>query len=128
MTREFFQRLPYDLAKQFVVLNGFITPAMAKKGKAEATGEDNAREHSRYFESLVSNASGQQLGAWLVEIALIQRRDHTPYSYYGDTAKPDPLFDTATRWGLDIESIKAAVSEPAKPRSKPSCGSKASTT
>ncbi len=66
----------------------------------------------------MSNVSRQQLGAWLVEIALIQRRDHTPYSYYGDTAKPDPLFETAARWRLDVEAIKAANTENPKPLRK----------
>ncbi len=64
----------------------------------------------------MSNASGQQLGAWLVEIALIQHRDHTPYSYYGDIAKPDPLFHTAARWRLDVEAIKAGVTDQPKPK------------
>jgi len=80
----------------------------------EPTGEDNGRGHSEYFESLVNQASLQQLGAWLIALTLIHHRDHTPYSYYSDTAKPGPLFDTATRWGLDPESIKAAVTKPAK--------------
>ncbi|MGH9405161.1 MAG: hypothetical protein ACRD5K_19290, partial [Candidatus Acidiferrales bacterium] len=120
VTREFFHRLQYDTEKQFVILNGFITPAMAKKRKVEASGEDNRQEHTRYFEKLVGNADLKQLGAWLVELALIHHRDRTPYSYYGDTPKPDPLYGTATRWSLDVEaikaveSIKASVIEPAK--------------
>jgi hypothetical protein len=64
MTRQFLHRLPYDQAKQFVVLNGFITPAMAKKRKVKPTGEDNSRGHTKHFESLVNKASLQQLGAW----------------------------------------------------------------
>jgi len=98
---------------------------MAKKRKLEATGEDNLREHTGYFETLLSNASLQQLGAWLVELALIHHRDHAPYAYYGDSKKPDSLFETATRWGLDVEVIKAAVVEPVKPnRTKGEAGSK----
>jgi ParB family transcriptional regulator, chromosome partitioning protein len=81
----FFQRLQFDTAKQFVILNGFITPGIAKKRKIEPTGEDNGRGHTEYFEGLVNNASQQELGAWLVELALIQHRDRTPYSY---TARP----------------------------------------
>lgn len=50
-------RLQHDTAKQFVILNGFITPGMAKKLKVEATGEDNGRAHTEYFESLVNTVS-----------------------------------------------------------------------
>lgn len=110
----FFQRLPFDTAKQFVILNGFITPGIAKKRKIEPTGEDNGRGHTEYFNGLVSNASLQQLGAWLVDLSLIDHRDHAPYCYYSDGAKPDPLFETATRWGLDVEAIRAAVTEQPK--------------
>jgi ParB family transcriptional regulator, chromosome partitioning protein len=110
----FYERLQYDTAKQFVILNGFITPGMAKKRKVEATGEDNGTEHTRYFEGLVSTATLQQLSAWLVELALIPHRDRTPFSYYGEGPKPDPLFETATRWRLDVEAIKAAVTEAPK--------------
>jgi ParB family transcriptional regulator, chromosome partitioning protein len=120
VAREFFARLPYDTAKQFVILNGFVTPGMPKKRKVEATGEDNGRAHSQFFDGLVTKASLQELSAWLIELALIHR-DHTPYCYYGDGPKPDPLFETATRWGLDVEAIKAAVTEAsksAKPKSK----------
>ncbi len=115
VVRACFHGLQYDTREQFVILNGFITPAMAKKRKVEATGEDNGRGHADFFEGLVNKASLQQLGAWLVELALMDHRDRTPYSYYGDGPKPDPLFETATRWGLDVEAIKAAVSKPAKP-------------
>ncbi len=52
MTREFFQRLPRDLAKRFIVLKGFITPGIAKNRKMEPTAEDNSREHSRYSRAL----------------------------------------------------------------------------
>jgi ParB family chromosome partitioning protein len=117
----FFHRLQFDTAKQFVILNGFITPGTAKKRKVEPTGDDNGTEHTRYFESLVSTATLQQLGAWLVELALIHHRDRIPFSYYGEASKPDPLLETASRWGVDIEAIKAAVTEPAKsgkPKSK----------
>jgi ParB family chromosome partitioning protein len=114
VAREFFHRLQYDTAKQFVILNGFITPGIAKKRKIEPSGEDNGRGHSEFFESLVSKTSLQQLGAWLVELALIHHRDRTPYSYCGETPKPDPLFETATRWGLDVEAITAAVTEAPK--------------
>ncbi|MDE3179484.1 MAG: hypothetical protein KGM47_07455, partial [Acidobacteriota bacterium] len=107
----FFHRLPYDTAKQFVVLNGFITQACAKKRKVEATGEDNGRGHGEYFEGLVSKASVQEMGAWLVELALTDHRDRAPYSCYGDGSRPDPLFATAARWGLDVESIKASVTD-----------------
>ncbi|HTV53970.1 MAG TPA: hypothetical protein VMI06_03560 [Terriglobia bacterium] len=110
----FFQRLQFDTAKQFVILNGFITAAIAKKRKIEPTGEDNGRGHSEYFEGLVNNASLPELGAWLVELSLIDHRDRVPYSYYGDGPNPDPLFETAIRWGLDVDVIKAAVTEPAK--------------
>lgn len=110
----FFHRLQFDTAKQFVILNGFITPGTAKKRKVEPTGEDSGRGHAEYFESLVNEASLQQLRAWLVDLALMDHRDRTPYSYHGDGPKPDPLFETATRWGLDVESIKAAATEPAK--------------
>ncbi|HEV2500705.1 MAG TPA: hypothetical protein VGY31_14100 [Terriglobia bacterium] len=110
----FFHRLQYDTAKQFVILNGFITPAVAKKRKVEPTGEDSSRGHAEYFESLVNKASLQQLGAWLLELALMDHQDHAPSCYYSDGPRPDPLFETATRWGLDVESIKAAVSESAK--------------
>lgn len=110
----FFHRLPLDSAKQFVILNGFITPGIAKKRKIEPTGEDNGRGHSEYFEGLVSKASLQELRAWLVELALIGCRDHGPHCYYSDGPKPDPLIETATRWGLDVEAIKAAAREPAK--------------
>lgn len=114
VTRGFFQRLQYDTEKEFVILNGFITPAMAKKRKVEATGEDNGRAHSEFFEGLVNKASLQELSAWLVELALIGYRDHAPYCYYGDGPKPDPLFETATRWGLDVEAIKASVTDQPK--------------
>jgi ParB family chromosome partitioning protein len=110
----FFHRLQFDTAKQFVILNGFITPGMAKKRKVEPTVEDNGRGHSEFFESLVSKASLQQLGAWLIELTLIHDRDRTPYSYYADSRHPDPLFETAARWGLDVEAIKAAVTEAPK--------------
>lgn len=116
ITREFFHRLPYDTAKQFVILNGFITTGMAKRRKVKATGEDNGSEHARYFDSLVSAASLQQLGAWLVELALIQHRDYAPYSYSGDAPKPDPLFEAARRWGLNVEAISAVVTE--RPKSE----------
>jgi ParB family transcriptional regulator, chromosome partitioning protein len=112
----FFQRLQFDTAKQFVILNGFITPGIAKKRKVEATGEDNGRAHAEYFEGLVNKASLQELGAWLVELALVHYRDHPPYCYYEDGPKPDPLFETATRWGLDIEAIKANIAD--QPRAK----------
>ncbi|HEX5432865.1 MAG TPA: hypothetical protein VFY05_01400, partial [Candidatus Angelobacter sp.] len=69
--------------------------------------------HSEYFEGLVSKASFQELGAWLVELALMDHRGHTPYSYYGDGPKPDPLFETAARWGLDVEAIRATATVPA---------------
>ncbi len=111
VAREFFHRLQYDTAKQFVILNGFITQAMAKKRNVEASGEDNDRAHAEYFEDLVNKASLQELGAWLVELAMIGHRDHAPYSYYGDAPKPDPLFETASRWGLNVEAIKASVTE-----------------
>jgi ParB family chromosome partitioning protein len=114
VAREFFARLEHDVAKQFVILNGFITSAMAKKRKIQPTGEDNGTKHTRYFEGLVSTATVQQVGAWLVELALVQHRDQTPYSYYGESPKPDPLFETASRWGTDVEAIKAAVVGPAK--------------
>jgi hypothetical protein len=114
VAREFFHRLQYDTAKQFVILNGFITPGIAKKRKIEPTGEDNGRGHTEYFEGLVNNASLQELGCWLVELAHIDQRDRAPYSYYGETPKPDPLFETASRWGIDVEAIKAAVVGPAK--------------
>jgi hypothetical protein len=84
----------------------------------EATGEDNGRAHGEYFEGLVNKASIQELGAWLVELALIQHRDRTPYSYYGEAPKPDPLFETATRWGLDVEAIKTSVTKQPKPKRK----------
>jgi ParB family transcriptional regulator, chromosome partitioning protein len=121
---EFFRRQQYDTQKQFVILNGFITPSMAKKRKVEPSGEDNGRAHSEFFESLVNKASLQELGAWLVELALIHHRDRSPYSYYGETPKPDPLYETATRWGLDVEAIKASVTEQpkAKRRRKESAG------
>ena len=108
--------MQYDTQKQFVILNGFITPGMAKKRKVEATGEDNGRGHTEFFEGLVSTATLQQLGAWLVGLVLIHYREHAPYCYYGDGPKPDPLFETATRWGLDVEAIKASVTEQPKPK------------
>jgi len=37
ITREFFHRLQYDTQKQFVILAGFVAPAMAKKCKVEPT-------------------------------------------------------------------------------------------
>jgi hypothetical protein len=79
VAREFFHRLQYDTAKQFVILNGFITPAMAKKRKVEPTGEDNGCEHAQYFEGLVNGTALQELGACLVELPLIHHRDHAPY-------------------------------------------------
>lgn len=114
VAREFFHRLQYDTEKQFVILNGFVTPAMAKKRKVEASGEDNGGEHGRYFEKLLADADLKQIGAWLIDLALIHHRDHAPYSYCGDGPKPDPLFETAARWGLDLEAIKAAVTEQKK--------------
>ncbi|MGH9327277.1 MAG: hypothetical protein ACRD2B_11435, partial [Terriglobia bacterium] len=78
------------------------------------TGEDNGQEHTRYFEKLVGDADLKQLGVWLVELALVHCRDHTSYYYYGDGLKPDPLFETATRWGIDVEAIKAVVTGSAK--------------
>lgn len=124
VTLSFFQRLQFDTAKQFVILNSFITPGLAKKRKIEPTGEDNGRGHTEYFEGLVNKASLQQLGAWLIELTLLHHRDHTPYSYV-DGPKPDPLFEMAARWGLDVEAIKAAVSEQSKPtRTKQKRGDK----
>jgi ParB family transcriptional regulator, chromosome partitioning protein len=99
ITTGFFNRLQYDAAKQFVILNGFITPGMAKKRKIEATGEDNGTEHTRYFDGLVSTATIQQLGAWLVELALVEHRDHAPYSYAGDKTVRDPLLEPGAKLG-----------------------------
>jgi hypothetical protein len=128
ITAAFFQRLQYDTQKQFVILNGFVTPAMAKKRKVEPTGKDNGRGHSEFFEALVNKASLQELGAWLVELALIHHGDHAPYSYYGDGPKPDPLLETAMRWGLEIEAIKAAAAEPPESvKAKPKRGAKLAT-
>lgn len=39
INREFFHRPQHDTAKRSVILNGFITPGMAKKRKAEPTGK-----------------------------------------------------------------------------------------
>lgn len=66
----------------------------------------------------MSKASLQQMGAWLIELALIEHRERTPYSFYGDGAKPDPLFQTATRWGLDVEAIKAASASSRNPTAR----------
>lgn len=63
----------------------------------------------------MNNASLQRLGAWPLELALMEHRDRTAHSYYGDGPKPDPLFETAARWGLDVEVIKAVASELSKP-------------
>ena len=38
ITAEFFARLHFDTAKQFVVLNGYVTPAMAKQRKVDPSG------------------------------------------------------------------------------------------
>lgn len=64
--------------------------------------------------SLLTKASLQKLGAWLVELALISYRDHAPHCYYSEGPKPDPLFETAARWGLNAEVIKAAVTDQTK--------------
>ncbi len=87
---------------------------MAKKRKVEPTGEDNGRAYAEYFEGLVNKASLQELAAWLVELALIHHRDHPPYYYYGDGPQPDPLFETAARWGINVDAIKSAATESRK--------------
>lgn len=115
-SRAFVHRLHYDIEKQVVILNDFTTPAMASKRKVEATGEGNGRAHAEYFEGLVSKACLQELGAYLIDLTLIQRRDHIPCSYYGDAARPDRLFETAARRGLDVGAIKASATDQPKPR------------
>jgi hypothetical protein len=87
---------------------------VAKKHKVEATGEDNGRAHAEFSEGLVNKATSQELGAWLVELGLIGHRDHAPYCYYEDSSKLDPLFETTARWGLDVEAIKASVTDQPK--------------
>ena len=51
-----------------------------------------------------------------VGLALIQHRDHAPYCCYGDAPEPDPLLETAMRWGIDAEARIKAVTERAKPK------------
>lgn len=109
ITAEFFARLHFDTFKQFVVLNGYVTSAMAKQRKAEPTGSDTGNDYSKHSEGLVVKADLKQLGAWLLELALIQHRDHAPYSYAGDKTVRDPLFETARRWGVDVKSVCCAV-------------------
>jgi hypothetical protein len=47
--------------------------------------------------------------------ALIHHRDHPPYYYYGDGPQPeDPLFETAARWGINVDAIKSAATESRK--------------
>lgn len=115
VTSEFFARLHFDTSKQFVVLNGYVTRAMAKQRKVEPTGSDNGSDYSKYFENLVAKADLKQLGAWLLELALIQHGDHTPYSWAGDKTVRDPLVETARRWGVDLKSICSALED--KPKS-----------
>lgn len=103
---------------RFAIMNGFVAPATAKKRKVQATGEDAGRAQAEFFDSLVNKASEQELGAWLIELAVVQHRAQGPYSQCGDSPKPDPLFEIATRWGLDVESITAAVAEQPKPKRK----------
>ncbi|HEV2418025.1 MAG TPA: hypothetical protein VGX94_09480 [Terriglobia bacterium] len=118
ITSEFFARLHFDTSKQFVVLNGYVTPAMAKQHKAESSGSDNDNDYTKYFQKLVVKADLKQLGAWLLELALIQHRDHAPYSYAGDKTARDPLFETATRWGVNAKAVCSAVEAKSKPAQK----------
>jgi len=66
----------------------------------------------------LSNASLQGLGAWLVDLAHIQHQGREPYHYYGEASKPDLLIETAMRWGLEVETIKAAITEQRKPKQR----------
>ncbi|MGH9353744.1 MAG: hypothetical protein ACRD2G_16550, partial [Terriglobia bacterium] len=118
ITSEFFARLHFDPSKQFVVLNGYVTPPMAKQRKVEPSGSDNGNDYTRYFQNLVAKADLKQLGAWLLELALIQHRDHAPYSYAGDKTVRDPLFETAKRWGVDTKAVCSTVETESKPAQK----------
>ncbi|MGH9449370.1 MAG: ParB/RepB/Spo0J family partition protein [Terriglobia bacterium] len=115
VTSEFFARLHFDTSKQFVVANGYVTPAMAKQRKVEPSGSDNGNDYAKYFENLIGNADLKQLGTWLTELALIQHRDHAPYSYAGDKTVRDPLMETAKRWAVITTLASAAVDGPSKP-------------
>ncbi|HEX5483315.1 MAG TPA: hypothetical protein VFZ08_11890 [Terriglobia bacterium] len=115
ITSEFFARLHFDTSKQFVVLNGYVTPAMAKQRKVEPSGSDNGNDYTTYFQNLVAKADLKQLGAWLLELALIQHRDHAPYSYAGDKTMSDPLFETARRWRVDAKSVCPAAGNKSNP-------------
>lgn len=115
ITSEFFARLHFDTSKHFVVLNGYVTPSMAKQRKVEPSGSDNGNDYTKYFQNLVAKADLKQLGAWLLELALIQHRDHAPYSYTGDRTVRDPLFDMARRWGVDVKGVCAALETTPKP-------------
>jgi hypothetical protein len=107
--------LHFDISKQFVVLNGYVTSAMAKQRKVEPSGGDNGNDYTKYFESLVAKADLKQLGAWLLELALIQHRDHAPYSYAGDKTVRDPLLETAQRWGVDVKAVCTELETKSKP-------------
>ncbi|MGH9773144.1 MAG: hypothetical protein ACRD4Q_15840, partial [Candidatus Acidiferrales bacterium] len=93
----------------------YITPAMAKQRKVEPSGTDNGNDYIKYFQNLVAKADLKQLGAWLLELALIQHRDHAPYSYAGDKTVRDPLMETAKRWAVNTTLASAAVDGPSKP-------------
>lgn len=100
------------------MLNGYVTPAIAKQRKIEPSGpsgNDNGNDYTTYFQNLVAQVSLKQLGAWLLELALIHHRDHAPYSYAGDKAVRDPLFETAKRWGVDAKAVCSAVETKSKP-------------
>ena len=53
VTSEFFARLHFDTSKQFVVLNGYVTPAMAKQRKVEPSGSDNGNDYTKYASSAI---------------------------------------------------------------------------
>lgn len=115
ITSELFARLHFDTSKQFVVLNGYVTPAMAKHRKSEPSGSVNGNDYTTYFQNLVAKADLKQLGAWLLELALVQHRDHAPYSYAGEKTVRDPLLETARRWEVDVKAVCSAVENKSKP-------------
>ncbi|MGH9402315.1 MAG: hypothetical protein ACRD2P_09425, partial [Terriglobia bacterium] len=91
---------------------------MAKQRKVEPSGSDNGNDYTTYFQNLVAKADLKQLGAWLLELALIQHRDHAPYSYAGDKTVRDSLLETAKRWGVDAKAVCSAVETKSKPAQK----------
>ncbi|HEV2498316.1 MAG TPA: hypothetical protein VGY31_01900 [Terriglobia bacterium] len=115
ITSEFFARLHFDTSKQFVVVNGYATPAKAKQRRTEPSGSDNCHDYTKYFERLVAKADLKQLGAWLLELALCPHRDHAPYSYAGDKTVRDPLLETARRWGVDVKAVCTELETKSKP-------------